>query len=118
MIHLLDLMEPEETVGNLWHDMATRRAREGGGEGDEDRAVTFAAIRPSAATLYRALGGAAGTEIVPAPAAASDHRPDRLRRIGTPREMLHVADFDGEKLRLPPVLDVFPSREMNRTAYL
>ncbi len=118
MIHLLDLMEPEETVGNLWHDMATRRASEGGGEGDEDRAVTFAAIRPSAATLYRALGGAAGTEIVPAPAAASDHRPDRLRRIGTPREMLHVADFDGEKLRLPPVLDVFPSREMNRTAYL
>ena len=85
MIHLLDLMEPEETVGNLWHDMATRRAR-GDGEGDEDRAIAFAEIRASAATLFRALGGAAGTEIVPAPAAASDHRPDRLRRIGTPRE--------------------------------
>ena len=23
-MHLLDLMEPEETVGNLWHDMASR----------------------------------------------------------------------------------------------
>ncbi|WP_226779921.1 nitric oxide reductase activation protein NorD [Oceaniglobus trochenteri] len=115
MIHLLDLMEPEETVGNLWHDMATRMGR---AEGDANRTVTFDTIRPSVAALFRALGGRPGTEIVAAPAATSDHRPDRLRRIGTPREMVHVADFDGERLRLPPVIDIFPTRDLNRAAYL
>ena len=36
---LLDLMEPEETVGNLWHDMASNLA----GEVAEDGATLSAA---------------------------------------------------------------------------
>ena len=115
MIHLLDLMEPEETVGNLWHDMASRW---GATETDAERAVRFDTMRPSLLALFRALGGAAGVEITPAPLATSDHRPDRLRRIGTPRDRLHVADFDGDRLRLPPVIDAFPTRALNRACYL
>jgi nitric oxide reductase NorD protein len=115
MIHVLDLMEPEETVGNLWHDMASRW---GAVAGDEARAVTFDAMRPSVLALFRALGGAAGVEITPAPLTTSDHRPDRLRRIGTPREKLHAADFDGDRLRLPPVIDTFPTRDLNRACSL
>ena len=113
MIHVLDLMEPEETVGNLWHDMATRKAAS-----DADRAVTFDAVRPSLAALFRALGGPAGVEIVASPLASSDHRPGLFRRVGTPREMVHVADFDGDRLRLPPVMDCFSTRDLNRAAYL
>ncbi|KHQ50065.1 Nitric oxide reductase activation protein NorD [Mameliella alba] len=115
MLHVLDLMEPEETVGNLWHDMASRW---GVVDADAARAVTFGEMRPSVAALFRAFGGAAGGEIAPAPLTTSDHRPDRIRRIGTPREKLHVADFDGDRLRLPPQIDVFPTREMNRACYL
>ncbi|MCA0962995.1 nitric oxide reductase activation protein NorD [Salipiger bermudensis] len=115
MLHVLDLMEPEETVGNLWHDMASRWGAAGG---DAARAVTFAEMHRSAATLFRALGGSAGVEVTPAPLVTSDHRPDRIRRIGTPREKAHVADFDGDRLRLPPVIDSFPSRELNRACYL
>ncbi|GGB06449.1 nitric oxide reductase activation protein NorD [Allosediminivita pacifica] len=115
MLHVLDLMEPEETVGNLWHDMASRW---GAAEGDAARAVTFEEIRRSVATLFRALGGAAGVEIVPAPLVTSDHRTDRLRRIGTPRDRAHIADFDGDRLRLPPVIDLFPTRDLNRACYL
>ena len=115
MIHVLDLMEPEETVGNLWHDMASRW---GAVAGDEARAVTFDAMRPSVLALFRALGGAAGVEITPAPLTTSDHRPDRLRRIGTPREKTCDADFDGDRLRLPPVIDTFPTRDLNRACYL
>ncbi|WP_370270239.1 nitric oxide reductase activation protein NorD [Nioella sp.] len=113
MIHVLDLMEPEETVGNLWHDMATRKAAK-----DAERAVTFDAMRPSLAALFRALGGPAGVEIVASPLASSDHRPGLFRRVGTPREKVHVADFDGDRLRLPPVMDCFSTRELNRAAYL
>lgn len=115
MLHVLDLMEPEETVGNLWHDMASRW---GAAEGDATRAVTFDEIRPSLAVLFRALGGAAGVEIAPAPLVTSDHRPGRARRIGTPREKAHLVDFDGDRLRLPPVIDTFPTRELNRACYL
>ncbi len=115
MIRPLDLMEPEETVGNLWHDMSTRL---GAAQVDAAEAVRLDEMRTSVATLFRALGGRGGTEIVAAPAAASDHRPNRARRIGTPREVLHVADFDGERLRLPPVMDVFAARALNRAAYL
>ncbi|MFZ7091272.1 nitric oxide reductase activation protein NorD [Primorskyibacter sp. 2E233] len=115
MIHVLDLMEPEETVGNLWHDLATRRA---GAVDSADRAVTFEVMRPSIAALFRALGGGAGVEIVPSPLAASEHRPGVFRRIGSPREMAHVADFNGERLRLPPAMQDFSTRDLNRAAYL
>ncbi|MBY6058638.1 nitric oxide reductase activation protein NorD [Leisingera daeponensis] len=115
MIHALNLLEPEETVGNLWHGMATRIGA--AAEGAEYTA-RFEDMRASVAALFRALGGAGGVEIQAAPAVLSDYRPDRLRRIGTPREMVHPASFDGERLRLPPEMAAFPSRELNRKAYL
>jgi nitric oxide reductase NorD protein len=112
MIHPLDLMEPEETVGTLWHGWASRRSD----AGHADAAVAFEPLRPSVATLFRALGGAPATEIVPAPATAATHR--AALRVGATRELVHVADFTGERLRLPPVIDALPSRELNRAAYL
>ncbi|MFW8637327.1 nitric oxide reductase activation protein NorD [Cribrihabitans pelagius] len=115
MIHALDLLEPEETVGNLWHGMATRI---GAQSPDAAQAVRYCEVRNSAATLFRALGGGSGVEILEAPAVALEHRPDRLRRIGTPRETGHVASFDGERLRLPPEMAGFSSRALNRQAYL
>lgn len=115
MMHALDLLEPEETVGNLWHNMATRIGAE---RPDAEAAVHYADVRGSVAILFRALGGNSGVEILEAPAAALEHRTDRLRRIGTPREIGYVASFDGERLRLPPVMDAFPTQTLNRQAYL
>ncbi len=115
MIHPLDLMEPEETVGGLWHDWASRQ---GAAARHADAAVNFDSIRASVSALFHVLGGPAWIEIVPAPAAASGHRLPRLRRLGAARETIHAADFDGERLRLPPVIDVFDDHELNRAAYL
>ncbi len=111
MIHPLDLMEPEETVGNLWHGWATR-----GGAAPGAAAVAFEAMRPSVATLFRALGGAPAVEIVPAPLSTPGHR--RPLEVGARPEAAHVADFSGERLRLPPVIDAFPTRALNRAAWL
>ncbi|MBP7002985.1 VWA domain-containing protein [Amaricoccus sp.] len=102
MLHPLDLLEPEEAVGNLWHGWASRRPSPGGA------AVALDAVRPSVAALYRALGGGGATEIVAAPATRRDVN----------AEPAHVADFSGERLRLPPVIDAFPSEALNRAAYL
>ena len=115
MVHALDLLEPEETVGNLWHNMATRIGAE---RPDAEAAVRYDDVRSSIATLFRALGGDSGVEILEAPAVALEHRTALLRRLGTPREIGYVASFDGERLRLPPVMEAFPTPTLNRQAYL
>ncbi|KHQ50921.1 nitric oxide reductase activation protein NorD [Mameliella alba] len=115
MMHPLDFLEPEEAVGSLWHGFASRLGR---AEADAGAAVPLEVVRASVVALFRALGGPAGVEITSAPARASDHRTGRLRRIGTPRETLHVPEYDGDRLRLPPVMDVFTDAALNRRAYL
>lgn len=70
-MHLLDLMEPEETIGNLWHDMAHGM---GGDNAYPDAAVRFADVRRSLAVLFRALGGSAGVELGEVPATLVRHR--------------------------------------------
>jgi nitric oxide reductase NorD protein len=111
----LSLMEPEETVGNLWHDMAN-------GFGAQvtypDAAVTLAKVRPSLTMLFRALGGPAGVELVEAPTVPSCHRMPMQRKLGTAHEKEQRAQYDGERLRLPPEMNIFADPALNRAAYL
>lgn len=114
-LRLLDLMEPEETVGNLWHGYASRFAAP---EGAAGVAVSLEQVRPSVAVIFRALGGKAGAEIAASPATASRHRRGVGRQLAETRTLEHVAAFDGDRLRLPPVIDAFPTTDLNRAAYL
>lgn len=113
-MHLLDLMEPEETVGNLWHDMAS-------GIGADvtypEAAVSLASVRPSLAVLFRALGGAAGVELAEAAPTLAQHRRPLRRKLGAERDREWVARFDGERLCLPPVFAAFPDPKLNHAAY-
>ena len=113
-MHLRDLMEPEETVGNLWHDMASGI---GAAKTYPDAAVTLAQVRPSLALLFRALGGHAGVELGEAPASLVAHRRAVHRKIGAEREKEWVARFDGERLRLPPVIAAFRDARLNKACY-
>ncbi|GGC17749.1 NorD nitric oxide reductase activation protein [Marivita lacus] len=114
-LHPLDLMEPEETVGNLWHGVALRLAPVAG---HADSAVTLDAVRPSIALLFRAVGGKPGVEIAASAATASRHRRTIGAQLADAHMLEHVARFDGETLRLPPVIDAFPTVGQNRAAYL
>ncbi|QYX56203.1 VWA domain-containing protein [Roseovarius sp. SCSIO 43702] len=113
-MHLLDLMEPEETVGNIWHDLASRMGEK---PGHLDAAVSLASVRPSVAILFRALGGAGGVEIVEAPLTPVRHRRALSSKVGAEREREWRARFDGERLSLPPIMAAFPDRALNRAAY-
>jgi len=113
-MRVLDFMEPEEAVGNLWHDMASGIAAE---QRYPEAAVALTALRPSLAVLFRALGGAAGVELGEAAATVVRHRQPLKRRLGAERDREWIARFDGERLTLPPVMDVFPDPDMNRAAY-
>ncbi|UOA27858.1 VWA domain-containing protein [Pseudosulfitobacter sp. DSM 107133] len=113
-MHLLDFMDPEEAIGNLWHDLAT-------GIGADvvfpEAAVALTSVRPSLAMLFRALGGAPGVELGEAPATPMQHRRPLRRKLGAGQEREWVACFDGERLSLPPVLAFFPEIALNRAAY-
>ncbi len=111
---LRDLMEPEETVGNLWHDLASGI---GATETNAEAEVTLASVRPSLAVLFRALGGDAGVELTESPATVVRHRTPVRRKLATQRDREYVAGYDGEKLRLPPVMSQFSDPALNRAAY-
>jgi nitric oxide reductase NorD protein len=111
----LSLMEPEETVGNLWHNMANGIGAQVTYPG---AAVTLAKVRPSLTMLFRALGGPAGVELVEAPTTASCHRMPMQRKLGAAHEKEQSAQYDGERLRLPPEMSIFADPALNRAAYL
>lgn len=113
-MHLRDLMEPEETVGHLWHDLASGI---GAGATYPEAGVTLAAVRPSLAVLFRALGGAAGVELSEAAPSLVQHRQVMRRKLGAERDREWVARFDGERLVLPPVMEIFPEADLNRAAF-
>ncbi|RKF16169.1 VWA domain-containing protein [Roseovarius spongiae] len=113
-MRLMDLMEPEETVGNLWHDMASGI---GATAGHAEAAVELAPLRGSLAVLFRALGGSGGVEIGEgAPTLAAHRRPAR-RKLGAERDREWLARYDGARLSLPPVMAAFDDPELNRAAY-
>ncbi|MFA5539340.1 MAG: nitric oxide reductase D protein, partial [Gemmobacter sp.] len=70
------------------------------------------------AVLFRGLGGAASVELRAAADENSGHRLSFRRRLGAASERLPRASFDGEALRLPASLAVFPAREANAALYL
>ncbi|WP_170335573.1 nitric oxide reductase activation protein NorD [Ruegeria arenilitoris] len=113
-MRLLDLMEPEETVGNLWHEMASGIAAH---VSYPEAGVSLTSVRPSLAVLFRALGGAPGVELAGAPATLVRHRRPVRRNLGSERDREWVAGYDGERLSLPPVIAAFPEPHLNRAAY-
>ena len=107
--------EPEETIGKLWHAFASRLDAP---EAHHGAAVDLSEISGRLAVFFRALGGAQSVEIRPVSAEVSQHRLSFRRRLGAEAEHLPRASFDGEALRLPKSLAVYPSREANAALYL
>lgn len=107
--------EPEETIGKLWHAYASRldapRVHDGA-------RVDLSEVGGRLAVLFRGLGGSPAVEIRPVAPERSGHRLSHLRRLGTDAETMPRASFDGEALRLPESLAVFPAREANAALYI
>lgn len=107
--------EPEEAVGGLWHRAV--------GQLDErptfpEAAVTLAAMQTRIGILFRGLGGDAGVELREATGEAAQHRRSLWRRLGQAEESIERPSFDGEVLRLPAILDIFPEPALNEQLYL
>ncbi len=107
--------EPEETVGKLWHLLASRMDPP---PRFAEAAVGFDAMRGRAAVLFRGLGGAADVELKPVADEAGRHRISWRRKLAFDADQLPRASFDGEALRLPAELALFPDRADNEGLYL
>jgi nitric oxide reductase NorD protein len=111
---ILSLLEPEETVGRWWHRAV----------GDRDSfphfpeaAVPLSAIERELHVFFRGLGGNHGIEIKAAAAEQSRHRLGFRQRLGRESERVARASFNGERLLLPDVIDLFPDSSLNRRLY-
>lgn len=107
--------EPEESIGKLWHGLAS------GFEQlpvHEDARVNLSEVAGRLAVLFRGLGGDHSIEMRPAADRVSRHRLSWRRRLGTEAEALPRPEFDGGILRLPATLALLPTPEANGALYL
>ena len=107
--------EPEESVGKIWHFLASRMDPP---RRYPDAAVRFDDMRGRIAVLFRGLGGAADVELKPVADQASRHRISLRRKLAFETEHLARASFDGGSLRLPMELAVFPDKADNEALFL
>lgn len=111
---MMELFEPEETVGRLWHRLIGGRSSY---PHHPHAAVTLESLRPRLSVFFRALGGNRGVRLTAGSAAASGHRLPLLDRIGLGAERVERAALDGETLRLPAEIALFPDARLNERLY-
>lgn len=104
----------EEHVGALWHKLVTGAAE----RRHPKEAVSLEGIARTAGILFRAFGGDAGLAVKAATATVHGARRRWLQRIAGSGEKAELAWRDGETLRLPAMIDLFPERALNRDLYL
>ena len=103
----------EEYVGELWHKLVTRAA-------DRQHAaavVTLEEIAKTASVFFRALGGDPGLNLSAAPATRHGARRRWLEHLAGSGDKTELAWRDGETLRLPEHISLFPQRALNRDLY-
>ncbi len=106
-------LELEEWVGSAWHRFITRRA-----SADFPAArVELVDRQRSLALLFRALGGASGISLEAASERDLLLRRNLLMRIAGTCKHAPLASCDGNRLRLPSSLAVYPTAALNLELY-
>ncbi len=111
---LLHLLEPEETIGNLWHSLVGDRSNVAR---FPEAAVSFDEIESALRIYFHALGGDKSAEIVSTIDRVSSHRLTLRQKLGRRSERVPVAAYDGSRVQLPASYDLLPERALNRQLY-
>jgi len=104
----------EEQVGKIWHNIITRMAN----NRHPEAAVHLEQVKQTTGILFRALGGDGGLQIESAGATKHAARRSWLQRLAGTNQQTELAWRDERSLRLPAVVDCFPTPELNRDLYL
>ncbi len=103
----------EEQVGIAWHRLISRFAA----RRFPEAAVLLQDISRDAALLFRALGGDHGVMVQAGAQSSHGARRSLLERLAGSGFKADLAWLDRQALRLPPLVDVFPDRQLNRDLY-
>ena len=103
----------EEQVGLLWHRWVNRLAL----RSFPEMAVELASVARAAAILFRALGGDPGVTVQAGAQTLHGARRSVLQRLAGCARKADLAWVDHEAVRLPPLIDVFPEKNLNRDLY-
>ncbi len=103
----------EEWVGQLWHKLITRAAD----DHYPEAVVTLDEVAQPVGVLFRALGGDGALRVTAAEATAHGARRNWLQRIAGSNQTVELAWRDEQTLRLPPRIDLYPTRELNLALY-
>jgi nitric oxide reductase NorD protein len=103
----------EEWVGQLWHKIVTRAAD----DHYPEAAVTLDEVSNRIGVLFRALGGDGALRVTAAEASAHGARRSWMQRIAGSHQSVELAWRDEQTLRLPPIIDLFPERQLNEELY-
>lgn len=104
----------EETIGKFWHRLITRAAE----RHYPEAVVRLKEIERTAGVFFRAMGGDPGLRVAAATVDEHGARRSLLARIAGIGQHAARARMDPSTLRLPPEIDVFPERTLNRDLYL
>lgn len=104
----------EEFVGQLWHRIITRA----GASHYPQAAVRLEEINRRLALQFRAFGGDAGLQLLPANRTDWSSRRSFLSRIASSSHQVELAWLNDDSLRLPSELAVYPNRKDNEGLYL
>ena len=111
---VFDFLELEEQVGQTWHRLAGSPASY---PRHADAAVLLAPLRAQLAVFFHALGGDPALRVAESAPRPSRHRLSWRQRLAVSQERMPEAKRDEEAVRLPPCIDCFPDRSLNRDLY-
>lgn len=103
----------EEQIGIAWHRLINRLAA----RRFPEAAVELSCVSRDAALLFRALGGDHAVQVQAGAQTRHGAKRTLLERLAGSERKVDLAWVDGQALRLPPVIDVFPETGLNRDLY-
>lgn len=103
----------EEYVGKKWHGFITAKSV----NNYPHEMVELHDVSNSINTLFRAFGGDAGVRVEACTPEDHGARRNWLQRLAGSQKKAAVAWCDGETLRLPEKIDLYPDKGLNRDLY-
>jgi len=112
----------EQKIGIAWHQLLNRLAAKQyplAAVALSDQAIPKGqtTLAHSASLLFRALGGDHGIEIQAGAQSLHSARRSLLSRLAGSERKVDLAWVDHQALRLPPVIDAYPDRQLNHALY-
>lgn len=112
---MLDFLELEETVGKAWHRLVGTTSSM---QRHPQFGVSFDEVKPILGTCFRGFGGEGAVQLSPAHGRTSSHRLRLRQLVGLGEEKVAGAARDHGTVVMPPVIDLYPDRALNRDLYI